>query len=349
MPPNGRRQREPAGRSPAPKAPARRRKAPAAPGRTTGGVNGARKKRVTGFHRTWRLAEVAGGAWGLRPRKPPLGARGRTGARKKARHGAASNGSACKGGRLHLGAWTTQASPRRARQSVVVAVLRIVTCDVDSAPYRAFFRAPPYGDRTTYLPKTAGGSASPKGEARRQRRRQGRAKRMPRQGGLRVGVGGRCNQTIPPTPPNTPLPQTSAAARARRAKPGAKRRQGRAKRMPRQGGLRVGVGGAVQTSRTTHPTQHPAPPNTRGSASPKGEARRVRAGKAEQSECRAREDYRWGWAGGVTKPKHPPSPSTTPQDTRGSTSRSTKPHVARFSALLVLTRPSKNARSRCSR
>ena len=30
-----------------------------------------------------------------------------------------------------------------------------------------FFRAPPYGDRTTNLPKPAGGSASPKGEARR--------------------------------------------------------------------------------------------------------------------------------------------------------------------------------------
>ncbi|MGB5367137.1 MAG: hypothetical protein WBN14_12815, partial [Polyangiales bacterium] len=31
-----------------------------------------------------------------------------------------------------------------------------------------------------------------------------------------------------------------------------------------------------------------------GSASPKGEARRECAGKAEQSECRAREDYGWG-------------------------------------------------------
>jgi len=42
-----------------------------------------------------------------------------------------------------------------------------------------------------------------------------------------------------------------------------------------------------------------------GSASPQGEARRECAGKAEQSECRAREDYGWGWAGGVTKPNHP--------------------------------------------
>jgi hypothetical protein len=38
-------------------------------------------------------------------------------------------------------------------------------------------------------------------------------------------------------------PLRQAVARARRAKPGAKRRQGRAKRLPRQGGLRVGVGG----------------------------------------------------------------------------------------------------------
>ena len=43
-----------------------------------------------------------------------------------------------------MGALTTQASPRRARQSAVVAVLPIVTCDVDSDPYRAFFRAPPF-------------------------------------------------------------------------------------------------------------------------------------------------------------------------------------------------------------
>ncbi len=42
--------------------------------------------------------------------------------------------------------------------------------------------------------------------------------------------------------------------------------------------------------------------STRGSASPQGEARRERAGKAEQSDRRAREDYGWGWAGGVIKP-----------------------------------------------
>ena len=104
-----------------------------------------------------------------------------TGARKNPRHGATSNGSACRSGRMHLKAGTRQAEPRRARQSVVVAVLRIVTCDVDSAPYRGFFRAPPFlsnyvkgRPRNTTL-KTAGGSASPKGEARRER--AGKAKR----------------------------------------------------------------------------------------------------------------------------------------------------------------------------
>jgi len=40
----------------------------------------------------------------------------------------------------------------------------------------------------------------------------------------------------------------------------------------------------------------------RGSASPKGEARRERAAKRERSEARGREDYGWGWAGGITKP-----------------------------------------------
>ena len=52
-----------------------------------------------------------------------------------------------------------------------------------------------------------------------------------------------------------------------------------------------------------------------GSASRNGEARRECAGKAKRSECRAREDYGWGWAGGVTKPNQAPgsaTPHTTP-------------------------------------
>jgi S-DNA-T family DNA segregation ATPase FtsK/SpoIIIE len=52
------------------------------------------------------------------------------------RHGGVTNGSACKCGRMHLRALTTQASPRRARQSERVAVLPIVTCDVATPPHR---------------------------------------------------------------------------------------------------------------------------------------------------------------------------------------------------------------------
>ncbi len=51
----------------------------------------------------------------------------------------------------------------------------------------------------------------------------------------------------------------------------------------------------------------------RGSASPQGEARRERAGKAKRSDRRAREDYGWGWAGGVIKPDHATNPPPRPQ------------------------------------
>ena len=43
--------------------------------RTCSQVHRVSDKRDTGLRRTGRLAEVAGGAWGLRPRKAPLGAR----------------------------------------------------------------------------------------------------------------------------------------------------------------------------------------------------------------------------------------------------------------------------------
>ena len=68
----------------------------------------------------------------------------------------------------------------------------------------------------------------------------------------------------------------------------------------------------------------------RGSASPKGEARRERAGKAERSDRRAREDYGWGWAGGVTKPNHAPNPIPRPHHTRGSAQppRQSNPRIA---------------------
>ena len=43
--------------------------------RTCSQVHRGSEKHDTGLRRTGRLAEVAGGAWGLRPRKAPLGAR----------------------------------------------------------------------------------------------------------------------------------------------------------------------------------------------------------------------------------------------------------------------------------
>ncbi len=64
------------------------------------------------------------------------------------------------------------------------------------------------------------------------------------------------------------------------------------------------------------------------SAAPR--ARRVKPGakgaaKAERSDRRAREDYGWGWVGGVIKPNHPTNPNTPPPNTRGSTSRTSPP------------------------
>jgi len=63
----------------------------------------------------------------------------------------------------------------------------------------------------------------------------------------------------------------------------------------------------------------------RGSASPKGEARRERAGKAERSECRAREDYGWGWAGGVIKPYHAPNSRPAPQTPAAAQTKQRRP------------------------
>ena len=109
-----------------------------------------------------------------------------TGARKNPRHGATSNGSACKSARYDLGAGSRQAEPRRARQSGVVAVLRIVTCDVDFAPHRGFFRAPPLISKDVEVPCPS----NPPQDSRRKRepqrrspaqvRRQGNAKHLPR-------------------------------------------------------------------------------------------------------------------------------------------------------------------------
>jgi len=51
-----------------------------------------------------------------------------------------------------------------------------------------------------------------------------------------------------------------------------------------------------------------ATPSAGGSASPQGEARRECAAKPKRSAGRGREDYGWGWAGGVTKPNQAISP-----------------------------------------
>ncbi len=141
-------------------------------------------------------------------------------------------------------------------------------------------------------PKTAGGSASPKGEARRER--AGKAERSDRRAREDYGWGwaGRCNQAVPPNQVRTPLHHTRGS-----------------------------------TSRTSPPAPKPTdPPNsTRGSASPKGEARRKRAGKAERSDRRAREDYGWGWAARCNQTVPPNQLKTPLPNTRGSTSRTPPP------------------------
>ena len=139
-------------------------------------------------------------------------------------------------------------------------------------PMTGFFRAPPYGDRTTNLPKTAGGSASRNGEARREApARQSEANAAP---GRITGGGGRGGSTKPyhaahPTPP-PPQPTRGSASRER-AKPGAKRRR-KAERSDRRAREDYGWGwaGRCQQAVPGHPPKTRPPPSTRGSASPKG-------------------------------------------------------------------------------
>jgi len=96
----------------------------------------------------------------------------------------------------------TQGAPRSSRQSGVVAVLPIVTHTSTPPHIAPFFRAPPYGDISNRVPpygatKTSSrkplqamrGSASPKGEARREApARQSKANAAP---GRITGGGGR--------------------------------------------------------------------------------------------------------------------------------------------------------------
>ncbi len=229
---------------------------------------GARKKPVTGFHRTARLADVVGSTWGPGPRKPSLGTR--------------ANRSWLLSCRLSL---ATSTPPHIAPFSAPL--------HTETGP------RPPSVPSDNRRPK-AGGSASPKGEARREApARQSEANAAP---GRITGGGGRGGVTKPyhATPPKTaPRPKQPAAAQGRHGdappptsptgsprqrepagrSPARTRRQGRAKRTPRQGGLRVGVGGAVSTKPYHAPPQDPPPkhprqhkpngdtrsPNTRGS------------------------------------------------------------------------------------
>ena len=159
-------------------------------------------------------------------------------------------------------------------------------------PMTGFFRRPSIRRQGEPGFLTAGGSASPKGEARRER--AGKAERSECRAREDYGWGwaGRCNRAVPRSPPKT-CPKTPAAAQAAR--------------------------------------RHPPPtsPNTRGSASPKGEARRECAGKAEQSERRAREDDGWGWAGRFNQTVPASPPKTRPPSTLASRAVRRSP-VSRF-------------------
>ncbi len=96
---------------------------------------------------------------------------------------------------MHLGALTTQASPRNSRQSGVVAVLQIVTHYVDSTPRRVFSAPLRTETGRTRLPngrrqrEPAGRSPAPKAPAR-----QSEANAAP---GRITGGGGRGGVTKP--------------------------------------------------------------------------------------------------------------------------------------------------------
>ncbi len=178
--------------------------------------------------------------------------------------------------------------------------------------------------RTTF--PTGRRQREPEGRSPARMRRQGRAKRMPRQGGLRVGVGGavqsnRHHPTHPGPSPQTPAaaqavdgdthralsapPPTGQpgsqrqAARARRAKPGANApaRQSAANAAP---GRTTGGGGRGGSIKPYHPTHsRPAPQHPR-QHKPNGDTRHppppsTRGSASPQGEAR-RERRRQGGA-----------------------------------------------------
>ncbi len=72
--------------------------------------------------------------------------------------------------------------------------------------------------------------------------------------------------------------------------------------------------GEPRSSVRSHPDtlQKTAPSHAR-KREPEGRSPARSAGKAKRRACRAREDYGWGWAGGVIKPTHAPNPTPRPQ------------------------------------
>ncbi len=98
----------------------------------------------------------------------------------------------------------------------------------------------------------------------------------------------------------SPPPKPCAAARARRAKPGASAPPSPGEAWGR-GGRITGGGGRVDLTKTSRRHSRSLPLTLALNASPKGEARRERAAKPRRSLGARREDYGWGWAGGLTK------------------------------------------------
>jgi len=86
----------------------------------------------------------------------------------------------------------------------------------------------------------------------------------------------------------------------------------------------------------------------RGSASPKGEARRECAAKRERNEARGREDYGWGWAGGVTKLALVASPAIPANIATGSSIKTTQRGNVRRIAMFRKFRREEMERKECA-
>ena len=154
------------------------------------GVPGRGKRRDTRLRRTGRLAKVAGGAGGLRPRKAPLGAR--------------ANRRWLLSCRLSLTRRLRPISHLFPRPSIHIHLCM-----------RAAPEPPPQDSRRQREP-----------EGRSPARSAGKAERSECRAREDYGWGwaGRCKQAVPPTPPNTPAPPTPAAAQAvRRPRPSYRR------------------------------------------------------------------------------------------------------------------------------